>query len=232
MRTPIKSGYPQTCPSCRAAAWAFGGLLAGILLTSATARAQEAEFEGQKVAEVRIVDETGTAVSEKTPPIALEAGNIFDFAAERESVRKLYRTGDYSDIRVTATPASGGLRVDFVVRRNYYNNVVKVLGVKDPPSEPATLAALRLGLGEPFRESSLKEGIERLQEALHDDGLYLAKLTWSLVPIEDTRQMDITVTVDPGPRAHVGNLIIENQTKFPDAEILRRAKISSKNEAT
>src|SRR5580704_4485582 len=232
MRTPIKSGYLRTCTSRWPAAWAFGGLLACILLESPTARAQEAEFEGQKVAEVRIVDETGNAVSEKTPPIALEAGNIFDFGAERESVRKLYRTGDYSDIRVTATPESAGLRVDFVVRRNYYNNVVKVIGVKDPPSEPATLAALRLGLGEPFRESSLKEGIERLQEALHDDGLYLAKLTWSLVPIEDTRQMDIIVTVDPGPRAHVGNLIIENQTKFPDAEILRRAKISSKNEAT
>jgi outer membrane protein insertion porin family len=232
MRIPTKLTYPRAYPCRRAAVWATAGLLAGSLLASAAVRAQGTEYEGQRVAEVRIVDEAGKSVSEKTPAIALEAGKAFDFGAERDSVRQLYRTGDYSDIRVTAAPEADGLRIDFIIRRNYYNNVVRVEGVKEPPSEPATLAALRMGLGEPFRESSLKEGVERLQQALREDGLYLAKVTWAIVPIEETRQMDITVTVDPGPRAHVGDLIIQNQTKFPEKELRRRAKLTSKNELT
>jgi outer membrane protein insertion porin family len=232
MRNPTELTFPRACPRRRAAGWAIAGLLAECFLPAGAVRAQGAEIEGQRVAEIRIVDEAGTGVSEKLPPIPLEAGKIFDFGAERESVRALYRTGDYSDIRVTAAQETGGLRVDFIVRRNYFNNVVKVLGVKEPPTEPATLAALRLNLGEPFRESSLKEGIKRLEQALREDGLYQAKVTWAVVPIEETRQMDITVTVEPGPRAHVGDLIIKNQTKYPEMELRRRAKLTSKNEMT
>ena len=34
--------------------------------------------------------------------------------------------GDYADIRVTAEPSAEGLRVNFIVRRNYFNNVIRV----------------------------------------------------------------------------------------------------------
>ncbi len=189
-------------------------------------------MEGKPVAEVRVVDESGNAVSEKLPPLPLEAGKPFDFAAERESVRDLYRMGDYSNIRTTATPGEAGLRVDFVVQPNFYNNVIRVEGLKPPPTDPSALAALRLNLGEPFRESSLRESVERLQSALRDDGLYMAKVTWALSPHEDTREMDVTFTVDPGPRARVDGITIENKTPYPDQQLLRRAKLSEKAEVT
>jgi outer membrane protein insertion porin family len=180
------------------------------------------------VKEVRVVDESGAPVIEKLPPLALEPGKPFDFSAERESLRGLYRLGDFADIRVATSPAAGGLRVDFIVRRNYFNNVIRVEGLKEPPSEPAALASLRLNLGEPFRESSLREAIARLTDALHDDGLYQPKITWTLDPHEDTRQMDVTVIVNPGPRALVGNIVIDNQTPYTDLDLLHRTKLSRK----
>ena len=189
-------------------------------------------MEGQPVKEVRVVDESGKIVAEKLPTLPLEPGKPFDFAAERESLRDLYRLGDYSDIRVIAAPEADGLRVDFIVRRNYFNNVIRIQDLKEPPSGPAALASLRLGLGEPFRESSVREAVERLSSALHDDGLYQAKITWTLDPHEDTRQMDITVIVDSGPRARVGDMVLENKTPYSDHELLRRSGISSKNEMT
>ena len=207
----------------------MGQVAAGIafsLLCLPLARAQEPNVEGQTVREIRVVDETGTPVTQKVPPLLLEPGKPFDFAAERESLRTLYRMGDYSEIRVTATPEAGGLRVDFIVRRNYFNNVIRVVGLKDPPNEPAALATLRLSLGEPFRDSALREAVERLAGLLHDEGLYQAKVTWALSPHDDTRQMDVTVTVEPGPRAMVGDVAIDNQTPYGDPELLRRAKIS------
>jgi outer membrane protein insertion porin family len=207
----------------------MGQVAAGIafsLLCLPLARAQEPNVEGQTVREIRVVDETGTPVTQKVPPLLLEPGKPFDFAAERESLRTLYRMGDYSEIRVTATPEAAGLRVDFIVRRNYFNNVIRVVGLKDPPNEPAALATLRLSLGEPFRDSALREAVERLAGLLHDEGLYQAKVTWALGPHDDTRQMDVTVTVEPGPRAMVGDVAIDNQTPYGDPELLRRAKIS------
>lgn len=110
-------------------------------------RAQEAgidgKIEGQTVAEVRVVDETGKPATEKIPALPLEAGKPFDFTAERQSLRELYRMGDFANIRVTSAAEAEGLRIDFVVERNFYNNVIQIEGLKEPPSNPAALAAAR-----------------------------------------------------------------------------------------
>ena len=207
-------------------------MVGSVFLSSVAAYAQDFSIEGQRVAQISVVDESGTPVAEKVPSLALEVGSPFEFAAERESLRQIYRMGDYSDIRVAATPDAAGLRVEFVVKHNLYNNVITVEGLRPPPTEAAALAALRLTLGEPFRESALREGIDRLQGTLRDDGFYQAKITWALAPNDDTRQMNITVTVDPGPRALVGDITLVNKTPYREGDLLRRLKFSRKNDVT
>jgi len=41
---------------------------------------------------------------------------------------------------------------------------------------------MRINLGEPFRESALKEGIARLEDTLHTEGLYQATVDYTLEP--------------------------------------------------
>ncbi|HKN62325.1 MAG TPA: POTRA domain-containing protein [Candidatus Acidoferrales bacterium] len=196
------------------------------------ARAQDALVEGRPVTEIHVVDDTGRDVANALPQLALQAGKPFDFVLERESLRVLYHLGDYSDIRVTTNVEGSGVRVNFVVQLNYYNNVVRIEGLKEPPTDSAALAAMRLSLGEPFRQSSLVEGIQRLQDTLRVDGLYLANVKWSLEPHSDTRQMDVTVMVDPGPRARIGGFAVDNQTPYSDKQLLQHSKIKAKQELT
>ena len=210
----------------------FGAWLAVCAFPAIPVAAQEARIEGKNVAEVRVVNDSGKPVAQKIPPLPLEAGKPFDYSAERESLRVLYRMGDYRSIEVNSVDEPRGLRIDFVVERNYYNNVIRIEGLKEPPSAPAALAAVRLSLGDPFRESALREAVGRLQSSLSDDGLYQAKITWSLNPHDDTREMDVFFTVDPGPRARVGNVHVENETPYTDAQLLKRAKISMKSAVT
>src|SRR5580658_7781897 len=146
---------PQACGFQRSGTWgtilSLGALLCS-LLAATSLRAQEAQIEGQNVAEIRIVDDTGKLLPGPAIPLPLEIGKSFNFGTERESLRVLYRTGDFSDIRVTAapaTPATSGVSVEFVVVRNFYNNVIRVDGLKEPPTEAAALASMRLTLGEP-----------------------------------------------------------------------------------
>jgi outer membrane protein insertion porin family len=235
MKIPFPSPPRHLLQSKWSVVWKAGFvwlLLARSLFASATNDAGEGAIEGHPVVEVRVVDEAGKTAAEHLPPLSLKTGRPFDFGAERESLRTLYRTGDFADIRVSATDETDGLHVAFIVRRNYYNNSIRVIGLKPPPTEPAAVATLRLSLGEPFRESSLHEGIERLLDALHEDGLYQAKITSSVAPHDDTRQMDITIHVDPGPRALVGAITVKNQTTFPDAELIHRSKLGEKKALT
>jgi outer membrane protein assembly complex protein YaeT len=241
MKRLKRRDFQKACLIARTAAW-LAGIITCHLAASVPGLAQQVQaeqtqagdtqIEGRPVAQTRVVDGTGKSVSESLPPLPLVPGKPFDFAAERESLRKHYAMGDFSDIRVTTKSQGDGVAVDFIVKRNYYNNVIHVEGLKEPPTEAAALAALRLNLGEPFRESSLREASERLEDTLRNDGLFLSKVSYSLQAHEDTRQMDVTVTVDPGPRARIGIISINNQTPYSDQELLRRAKLSSKNEMT
>jgi len=180
--------------------------------------------DGQTVVVVRIVTDAGQ-VLEENPALAAQAGKPFDSEAVRESLKQLHRTGLYSDVQAQTTAVPGGVRLDFVVRRNFYVNQVRVEGLREPPGQGVALAALRLKLGVAFREGELEEGLKRLMEVLREDGFYQAQVAHELTPHPETRQMDIVVRVIPGPRATQGVITVHNQTQFPDAELLKRSRL-------
>ena len=76
------------------------------LLVPRSPSAQRLAVEGERVTGIRVVDQTGSEVSEKIPPLALQIGKPFDFSDERQSLRDIYRMGDYADIRVNGLPES------------------------------------------------------------------------------------------------------------------------------
>src|SRR5580698_8256396 len=183
MRIPFKATLKKVLHSRQAVLRMLGVMVcctAGGV--GSAVRAQDALVEGRLVSEIHVVDDTGRDVANALPQLPLQPGKPFDFVLERESLRVLYHLGDYSDIHVTTALEASGVRINFVVQLNYYNNVIRIEGLKEPPTDSAALAAMRLNLGEPFRQSSLVEGIQRLQETLRADGLYLANIKWSLEP--------------------------------------------------
>ena len=59
--------------------------------------------------------------------------------AESASLRELFRTGRYADVRAELTDVPGGVRLDFVVRQNFYINRVQIEGLREPPGEALAL---------------------------------------------------------------------------------------------
>ncbi len=219
--------------------WAFLLLLTSIGLhcLSGSARAQTApaasmQFEARRVNTIRIVDQSGEVLDANVGNLPLRVGQPFTLEAEREALRRLYRTGWYSNIIARVTNDPEGLRLDFVVQRNFFVSAVQVNGLHEPPSDSVAVSSLRLGLGEPFAESDMRDALARLRNTLEDEGLYQAKLTYHLVPHPQTRQMDIIVDVAQGSRALVGKINLINQSAFSDTEILDHLGLKPKTKVT
>src|SRR6266446_4481570 len=220
--------------------WANGlrGIAALALLTGAAlTRAQEppesvAANAAAKVVAVRIVKEDGTVLSEAPAGIAVETGKGLDRGKVAESMRALYRTGNYSDLRAVAFPVEGGIRLDFVARENLFFNQVRIEGLSAPPSDASAAAAMQLALGQTYRKSFVTEALERLKETLRDEGLYRAELWAEELPHAETHEMDIVVHVKPGPRARLEAVRLKNNTEYRDAEILSRLKMRPGREIT
>jgi outer membrane protein insertion porin family len=177
------------------------------------------------VVAVRIVREDGKVLMEAPAGIAVEAGKRLDRGQVAESLRALYRTGDYADLRAVTTPAPGGVRLDFVVKENLFFNEVRLEGLVAPPSEASASAAMQIGLGQPYRKATVDEALERLKDALREEGLYQAEVAAELVPRLETHQMDIVVHVKSGPRARAESIQLKNETAYRDAQILSRFKM-------
>ena len=216
-------------PFVRFAAW-----LPAFWFLCASPLAAQSGFSGEppRVVAVRVVTESGAVLEQNPPELTLQPGQTFSMEAESASLRELFRSGRYADLRAELADVAGGVRLDFVVRQNFYINRVEIEGLHEPPGEALALSALRLNVGEPFRESDMKEALDRLRQTLEDDGQYQAKLDYVTTPHPETLEMDILVRVTPGPRARVGAITVQNQTQFANAEIRSQVKLKEGAEVT
>jgi outer membrane protein insertion porin family len=214
-----------------ACGWLMVAAALCILVWPPAARAQAA-LEGQTVLSVQVVDQAGAVQAGPLPPLALQASKPFDIQAEQQSLRSLYATGRFAGIHTVAENAPGGLEIEFVVSRNFYNGVVTIDGLNDSWEISQAQAAMRLNVGGIFYESDVHAGIARVNGVLVDDGLYQASSSYALVPHPGTRQMDVVVHVAPGLHARAGQVIIQNQTGYPSDQLLDRAKFGPGKEIT
>src|SRR5260370_24212740 len=225
--------------------WANGwrGICALALLTGAASAGAQAQAppgtsvtvvaeKAQKVAAIRIVKEDGQVLSDSPSGIAVETGSALDRGKIADSLRALYRTGDYADLRAVVTPVADGVRLDFVVRENLFFNQVSIEGLTAPPSDASAAAAMQLALGQPYRHATVNEALERLRETLRDEGLYQAEVSGETAPHPERHQMDGGAHVKPGPRARVSIIQLKDGPEYRDAEILSRLKMKVGGEIT
>src|SRR5712692_3793247 len=117
-----------------------------LLMGAAPSRAQTPQAismpgdvkEEPNIVAIRIVQEDGQVLSEFPSGIAVDTGKALDREKIAESLRALYRTGDYADLKAVVTPVADGVRLDFVVRENLFFNQVRIEGLSAPPSGAAS----------------------------------------------------------------------------------------------
>ena len=179
------------------------------------------EPTGPIVTAVRIVDESGKVLVESPANISVQSGKPLERDQVADSIRTLYKTGTYSYIAARQDAAENGVRIDFVVREQLFFNQVIIRGVDAPPSDASAAAAMSLTLGTPYRKEAVDEGVTRLTDSLHDEGLYEAEVHVETVPHHDTHEMDVVVTVKSGPRAKVQTIQLTNGTEYTNEEIIK-----------
>src|SRR5258707_14269219 len=124
-----------------------------------TATSQNPANTAEDVVAVRIVTEDGRVLSEAPRGLPVSIGKPLDREQVAESIRTLYRRGDYADLRAMSTPVDGGVRVDFVVREQLFFNQVIIHGLVSPPTEASAIAAGEPWAGGRGQREKGKEGV-------------------------------------------------------------------------
>ncbi len=184
------------------------------------------------VVSMRIVREDDKVLNANPRGLAVEIGKPVSRDQVAASIRTLYQTGDYADLRAELTNVAGGVRLDFVVRENLFINQVIIEGLKPPPSETSAVAAMQLSLGQTYRTADIEDALNRLTDALREEGLYKARATAERRSHPETHQVDVIVHVDSGPRVRLHNIELLNHTHYRGVDLLKLFKLKPSSELT
>jgi outer membrane protein insertion porin family len=183
-------------------------LVLSMLVAGSVASAQDtpAGFEGRMIDRIEFdPPQQPLPIAELERLLPFHAGSILKAADVRTAIQKLYQTGRFADISISGDLGSengGRVILRIATTLTYFISGVTVDGVPEPPTRGQITTAAKLELGTPFDPAELQQATENIEERLHANGLYQAKVSSSIERRPDTEEVRIHFLVDPGSRAH------------------------------
>ena len=156
--------------------------------------------------------------------VTLRAGQPVSIRELQSSIKNLFATGNFRDVRVDATPGEGGVVLTFALFLNYRIDEIELAGI--PRRERGrALRELTVRNGEVLSLNAVDDSAAAVQEMLRRHG-YLEATVDPETTFDRMRSVaDVTMHVDPGPQARVADVILEGTTApFQPAELIERMR--------
>ena len=163
--------------------------------------------------------------------LAQKAGEALEPAKVTASVRRLFASGRYRDIRVEGVREGAGMRLIYVGVPRYFVGRVTIVGVKDERLASLLEYATKLQPGTDFSEAAIPAATEGVRQALASNGYYEPAIAVKTTVDEAGGQVNAEYTVQVGPQARVGKITVGGNDPGMTAEEVRskgRLKLGSK----
>jgi outer membrane protein insertion porin family len=174
---------------------------------------------GKKVAAIELQCDAVMSLSEFRPQVTQRVGEPLDRDKVSESLKNLFATGRFRDLRSEAEPKGDGVVLIFVARAQYFSGGVSVEGAPKNLEEQGLIMATHLRLGQPLTDEGLRTAEQRLSESLIENGYYQAKITHQVVPDSATEEAQIIFTIESGEQAKLSEINFEGETVVPPKKL-------------
>ena len=198
---------------------------------SNVATASLAAWKGLRVEAVEFEGVTFGAKDPLPGLLAQKAGEALEPAKVTASVRRLFASGRYRDIRVEGVREGAGMRLIYVGVPRYFVGRVTIVGVKDERLASLLEYATKLQPGTDYNEAEIPAATEGVRQALASNGYYEPAIAVKTTVDEAGGQVNAEYTVSVGPQARVGKISVEGNDPGMTAEEVRqkgRLKLGSK----
>src|SRR5262245_12389683 len=187
---------------------------------------QNHKFEGLPIRNIAFEPvEQPLDPSELHDILPLEMNRPLEMGTIRATIDRLFATGRYSDIQVDVQPYRDGVASKFITRHSWFIGDVSVAGqLKTPPNIGQIENASDLGLGQPYSDDKIDEGINEMKRLLESNGLFVNEI----VPVFDwetskgVQQVNIRFDVEATKRARFTNPKLTGDLKADMGLLIRR----------
>ena len=156
--------------------------------------------------------------------VTLKPGQPVTIRELQSSIKNLFATGNFRDVRVDSTPAEGGVVLTFALFLNYRIDEIVLEGI---PRRDRGRAQRELTVrnGEVLSLNAVDDSAAAVQDMLRRYG-YVEATVDPETTFDRLRSVaDVTFHIAPGPQAKVANVIIEgNPAPFTNAQLIERMR--------
>jgi outer membrane protein insertion porin family len=178
-----------------------------------------APYLGAPIEEIELPGVPAEEVAHLLAATPLKAGEPLSRQALHDAMQSLFATGRFADIQAEADRTSTGVRLRFLTVPNYFVGQITVEGVSSNPSPNQLITASRLQLGELYTAEKLDRAVAGLERVLEDNGFHRSKVHTSEQRNPEQHQIDLIFHVTPGPRAVVGQIVLQGDSSYSQGEI-------------
>ena len=192
-------------------------LLALALAASLSLPAMAQTVEPFTVRDIRIDGLQRIAAGTVFTYLPVERGEVMDQSAAGETIRALYRTGFFEDVRLDR---QGDILVVTVAERPAINKLT-LQGNKDIKTEDLTKGLRDIGLaeGETFDRLALDRVTQELVRQYNNRGKYNVVITPTVAQL-DRNRVDVTIDVKEGKAAKIRHVNLIGTDSYDNEEIL------------
>ena len=184
-------------------------------LGSATPATAGPSESGQTVVRIEVKTDAQLYLYQFKKQIVQQTGEPLDPAKVDESLKNLYATGRFASLQADTETEAGGVVLTFAGKARYYIGLVRVTGTPKPLDASTLVSAARLPLGRPLYEDELATATQNIQNVLHDNAFYQAKIQNSVVRDPATQEANVLLTVTPGLQARLRGVTFNGHPAYP-----------------
>lgn len=156
--------------------------------------------------------------------LTLEVGQPLSTRAVQSSIKALFATGDFRDIRVDTAPATGGVAVTFSLFVNYRVAEIRFEGLNGADRERAT-RDLTFHVGDVFSLNAVDRSAVAIQGSLNRSGYLEAAVDPETTFSRELSRASVIFHVTLGPRATVGSVVLDgNVAPFTPAQLIAQMR--------
>ena len=185
-------------------------------------RAQNAStLDGRTVVGLQLQCDCNLKLKDFPGAVIQQIGEPLDPAKLSASLKRLYSSGRFADLRAEGAPEANGVAVTFIARAQYFVGTITAAGNPSPIEARALVTASRLRLGQPLTELDLTAAHKRLNDLLVANGYYRSSITHKIVRDPNTLEANITFDIVAGPPARVSSIQFIDDSGFPPERLMK-----------
>src|ERR1700758_1872879 len=187
-------------------------LLTLLVVVGTTARAQTngvVNYEGEKVTAIDLASQPQADVDYLRALLLQQVGQPYSNMKVQQSIAAMMSTGEFSSVRVRATPDNGSLKLLFILEPAYYLGLVQFPGAVPPLSYTRLLQVVMFSEGSPFLKRQMNDATGAIKAFLTRSGYFAASVNARTEIDKEHKLVNPIFEVTLHRRAKIGSIDFE-----------------------